>query len=398
MMLRPGHVIALIVIALMLFGIVMVNSAGLSVDPDEAISLGAILTSRHAIFALAASACLVAGAFTPVRTLPRLTGWSSPALWIVLGSIAVLIAAHLPVVGYAANGANRWVNLGLFRFQASEVAKWGLPVVLAIHGARCAGRLRSFRHGFLPPMLITGVICGLIVTADLGTALLVGAVAVGMLLAAGVRRRHVALTVLPAGAAFITLALIAAPYRLQRITSVWGDPYADAQGSSYHIVQSMAAVSGGGLAGRGLGASVQKYGHLPEDRTDFIYAIICEELGAVGAVLPICLYLGLLIAGRQIIRRAGTVFEQLLAFGILMTVGLQAAINLTVVTGLAPTKGIALPLLSAGGTGWMLTAYSLGLLIAMERAADADAIEAVPALRHDPALAPAPETHGSALA
>jgi cell division protein FtsW len=135
------------------------------------------------------------------------------------------------------------------------------------------------------------------------------------------------------------------------------------------MIQSMSAVSGGGLAGRGLGNSIQKFGYLPEDTTDFIFAIICEELGIVGAGLVICLYAMLCLCALSIIRRTTDRFAQLLAIGIVATIGLQALINLAVVTGCGPTKGIALPLISSGGTGWVLTAFCLGLLVSIGRRA-----------------------------
>ncbi len=129
----------------------------------------------------------------------------------------------------------------------------------------------------------------------------------------------------------------------------------------------MVTVAGGGVTGRGLGNSVQKFGYLPEDTTDFIFAIICEELGLMGAAAIVCLYGGLLWCGWSIIRRVQDPFQKLLGLGIVLTIGLQALINMAVVTGLAPTKGIALPLVSAGGTGWVLTGFCLGLLVSMEK-------------------------------
>lgn len=161
------------------------------------------------------------------------------------------------------------------------------------------------------------------------------------------------------------------------------DPFADSRGIGYHIIQSMGAIQGGGVAGRGLGNSVQKFGYLPEGTTDFIYAIISEELGLLGAAAVVGLYSALVLCGMTIVTSrakqagamgAGTALlsngAQLLGLGIVFTVALQAFINIAVVTGLAPTKGIALPLMSRGGTGWILTGFSLGLLVAMERMAD----------------------------
>jgi len=173
------------------------------------------------------------------------------------------------------------------------------------------------------------------------------------------------------GLAAVGLAILASPYRVARLTAFL-DPYADPQGTGYHMIQSMGAVAGGGFFGRGLGHGLQKFGYLPEDRTDFLFAIICEELGTPGAALVVFLFAGLLLAGLAIVRREPDRLLRLMGVGVITTVGLQAVINLAVVTGLGPTKGIALPLVSSGGTGWILTAFSLGLLVAIDRRGSAE--------------------------
>jgi cell division protein FtsW len=222
-----------------------------------------------------------------------------------------------------------------------------------------------------------------------------------VLVAGGVRWWHAAMLI-PVGVLAAWGAILASPYRLNRLLA-WRNPFEDPQGIGYHIIQSMSAISGGGLVGRGLGNSMQKFGYLPEDTTDFIYAIVCEELGVVGALSVLVLYAGLIFLGLRIINRTrtmpdGTVqpmvplFSQLFGLGILLTIGIQALINITVVTGLAPTKGIALPLLSSGGSGWVLTGFSLGLLLAIERRSyreESGLVEGPPVDRSAPLLLPA---------
>jgi len=213
---------------------------------------------------------------------------------------------------------------------------------------------------------------------DLGTGVLVVGVAVLLLAAGGVRIAHLMLLV-PAGLAAVTVAIIESPYRVRRLLA-WQDPFADPQGIGYHIIQSLSAIAGGGVSGRGLGQGIQKFGYLPEGTTDFIFANICEELGLAGAVLVVGLFAALLWSGLQIITassegRSASPGLRLFGFGVVMTVGLQALMNLLVVTGLAPTKGIALPLVSHGGTGWVLTAFSLGLLASIDRSRRATAQE-----------------------
>ncbi len=373
-MMRPGHGLMLIVFALLTLGVVMVNSAGLTVDAPRAIDLGQVLLGRPTVLAIVAVGMLLIGSRIPVQRVYGARGLASPVPWIVLGSLALLVAVHVPGISREVNGARRWISLGPIGFQPSEVAKWGLIVVLAWYAASRAGAMGSLWRGFAPPMLLVGVVCALIATEDLGTAVLIGMVAVIVLLGGGAKLWHTALVVPPAAVA-VGAALLSNPYRLDRLRAFL-DPYQDAQGIGYHMIQSMAAVAGGGLAGRGLGNGVQKFGYLPEDTTDFIFAIICEELGLIGAVVVVCLYAGLLLCGLAIIRRVPDSFSRLLGLGILATIGLQALINMAVVTGLAPTKGIALPLLSAGGTGWALTAFCVGLLISMDRTTAAQVSEA----------------------
>jgi cell division protein FtsW len=241
-------------------------------------------------------------------------------------------------------------------------------MLLAWHCARRIGQMHKVSTGLLPGLLIVGLVAGLIATEDLGTAVLVAGAGSLMLIAAGARLWHFALAI-PVGIAGAVVAVVTSPYRVQRLVS-FIDPYADPQGSGYHMIQSLVAVANGEVWGRGLGFGLQKFGYLPEDETDFLFAIICEELGIAGAAAVIALYAGLLWTGLGIVRKQHNPLLKLLGMGIVCTVALQTLINLMVVTGLAPTKGIALPLLSSGGTGWILTAGSLGLLVSMDRIAD----------------------------
>lgn len=366
-MLRAGHGLILCVVALLVFGVVMVQSAGLNITPDHSIAIRQVLLGKQAALAAVAVITLALATMIPVDRLETLRGPCSPVPWIVVGSIALLLAVHVPGIGREVNGARRWIDLGPIGFQPSELAKWGMLIVLAWWATTRAEVLHRLRAGFLPPMLLVGLICALIATEDLGTAVLIGMVAVCVLVAAGARPIHVSL-LLPVGAAGFAAAVLTSEYRINRLKAFL-DPFQDPQGIGYHVIQSMSAINGGGLAGRGLGNSVQKFGYLPEDTTDFIFAIICEELGVMGAMVVVCLYTALLLCGLAVIRKSTSPFQRLLGLGVLLTIGFQALINIAVVTGAAPTKGIALPLLSAGGTGWIVTAFCIGLLVSIDRAA-----------------------------
>jgi cell division protein FtsW len=364
-MLRPGHALAIIVLALLTLGVVMVTSAAVTVGAGAPMSLGDVLWGRPALFALLAVAAMFVGSRVSLDRLYERRGLRSPIPWIVIVSLGLLLLVHVPGIGREVNGAKRWIDLGPIGFQPSELVKWGVLLVIAWHVTRRAGSMGRLGSGFIAPLLLVGAMMVLIATEDLGTAVLIGMVSVAMLLAAGAKLRY-ALMLLPAAPLCFAAAVVASPYRIARLKAFL-DPFQDPQGIGYHVLQSMSAVSGGGLAGRGLGGGLHKFGYLPEDTTDFIFAIVAEELGFAGAALVVCLYVALILCGYAIVQRCHHPFQRVLGLGILLTIGLQALINMLVVTGLAPTKGIALPLLSSGGTGWCLTAFCVGLLISMDR-------------------------------
>jgi cell division protein FtsW len=399
-MMRASHGLMLAVVGLLVVATVMVNSASLSLSGGEPTTLAGVIVSRHTLFAALALVALVVGMFVPVDRLLAVRSWHSPL--VVAAGVMVLMLAlvHVPGIGREVNGARRWISLGPIGLQPSEIAKWVMPLLIAAYAVWQRPHLGEFRRGFVYPLGVVSVVCGIIALEDLGTAVLIEAVAIAMLLAAGVRWWHVAVLA-PAGLLAVGALIVTSPYRVNRILA-YLDPYADSQGIGYHIIQSMSAIAGGGAAGRGLGNSVQKFGYLPEGTTDFIYSIICEELGLVGAGMVLGLYILLVLCGVAIVTATArrephgapvpllSNGAQLAGMGIVLTVGLQALINVTVVTGLAPTKGIALPLMSRGGTGWILTGLSLGMLVALERMADRRRRELGVPVPGEPAADPVP--------
>jgi len=396
---RAGDAIFLCALSLLCIGVVMVNSAGLSVDGQSAVTLQTILFSRSSAYMAVAVIVMLAASRLPLAKLgarrkaagngtgcvPTAPTWVPLLLPLMLVLLALV---YVPGIGREVNGARRWVGIpgSGFSMQPSEIAKWGMILVLAWYGATRVAVMRDFQRGLLPALAALVAVAGLITLEDLGTGVLVAASGSLLLIAAGARVVHF-LMFAPLLLLGFAAAIITSPYRMTRLITFW-DPYSDPDGTGYHMIQSLVAVANGGGWGRGLGFGLQKFGYLPEDRNDFLFAVICEELGLAGAALVIALYLALLACGWAITRRQTSPFLRLTSLGIIVTLTLQALINLFVVTGLAPTKGIALPLLSAGGTGWILTAGSLGLLIAMDRLADARG----PALEGtgSPASAPLP--------
>ncbi|MEM0983349.1 MAG: FtsW/RodA/SpoVE family cell cycle protein [Planctomycetota bacterium] len=381
--------IVLCVLALLTIGVVMVTSAGLEI---ESVSLDAelgdavagspglleVLTSKSVILMGLAVAALAVAALTPVnrarRILAPLAGKASarPLVTLSLGIlplVGLLVLVLIPGVGLEKKGASRWLPLpgmGAQGFQPSELAKWGLVLVLAWYATTIGPRIKTALDGLLPGAIVVGLVAGLIAKEDLGTGVLVAAVAGVVLVAAGVRLLYV----VPAGILALAGAVglvVTSDYRTDRVIA-YLDPYADPVGTGYHMIQSMATIAGAGPAGTGLGHGIQKFGYLPEDTNDFLFAVITEELGFFGALLVITPLLVLVWVLRGVVARTQDKFTRLVVLGIASTIALQTMINLVVVTGLGPTKGIALPLVSAGGTGWILTAASLGLVIALERA------------------------------
>jgi cell division protein FtsW len=383
-MLKPGHVVALCVLGLLCLGVVMVNSA--TMDVGRTVTVQSVLTGKSTIYAGLALLALILTAMLPILPLApgvnhpvpagtidnRWGGWTLRSLWIGAGVvICCLLLVYIPGFGRNVNGASRWLAVPIpglrdVSVQPSEIAKWGMIGLVAWYCWRMGPqRLGRFWTGLVPGLAAVGIVCVVIVKEDLGTAVLIVLVAATVFMAAGAKVWHFASAV-PIGAAAFAAAVITTPYRVQRITSFM-DPYADPLGKGFHMLGSMTTVANGGGFGRGLGNGLNKFGYLPEVDTDFIFANICEELGIPGALLVAVLYGGILWAGLTIVNRQKLMITKLVGLGVIATVGVQAVINMAVVTGLAPTKGIALPLLSSGGTGWILTAASLGLLINMDR-------------------------------
>lgn len=395
-MIRAGHVIALCVLALLTIGVVMVNSASLGVTgvagplaPAGSPLQAAPMTLKSVLFTSATAHMLVAMvmmgvvAFCPIRRLVGGAGslmsdqYDTTKAWLGLATgvvlcIGVLALVYMPGIGQAKNGSNRWINIpGLgdgLSAQPSEIAKWGMLLLIAWYCAVRGPQMKSFFKGLAPALVAIGAVAGFIVIEDLGTGLLITTACCVLLLAGGARIWHFLMFV-PLGIAGVVFAVVKSPYRLTRITTFL-DPYKDPEGTGYHQVQSLIAIANGQGAGRGLGFGLQSKGYLPEDRTDFLFAIICEELGIPGAAAVIFLFVLLIWAGLSVVKHERSPALKLFALGATITIGVQAVINLAVVTVVAPTKGIALPLISAGGTGWILTAMSLGILIAIDRTSD----------------------------
>jgi cell division protein FtsW len=365
--LRTRDLLILCVLGLICLGVVMVQSA----STDVTKTVGWQWNQRGAknlIFAIAGvTAFFSAGFFDYAWLIKRRTSiWKSPILWLlVLAAFANLIVL-VPHIGLSVNGARRWLPLGPLQVQPSEIAKWAIVIFLAYWLTQRPPELaHSFLRGYLPMLVPIAVICLLIVIQDFGTATLIILCSMMMMLAGRVKLRYLSLTIPPAAAAGLWFLMHKA-YRWKRVTAFL-NPWADPQKEGYHMIQSLLSFATGGVTGRGLGNGIQKLGYLPEDTTDFIFAVICEELGLFGALLTVMLYLGVVYVTWQTLREKKDNFGRMLAFGIGTMVSLQGLINIAVATVSVPTKGLSLPLVSAGGSGLVITSAALGLLLSVCR-------------------------------
>lgn len=281
---------------------------------------------------------------------------------VLLLSILFMVATLVPGLGTEINGARRWIRLGTLSFQPSEPAKLGLVVYLSYYTANKEGRIRDFANGLLPALVVTGTFMLLsALQPDLGTAGILAGVAVVMLFVAGARLAHLlglALAALP----LAYFAVAGAAYRQRRIFAFL-DPWADRTGAGHQIIQSFLAFGSGGIFGRGLGEGRQKLMFLPERHSDFIYAVIGEELGLIGALAVLVLFLVVVWRGIRVSLRAPEPFSRYLALGVTMLIALQAFVNMAVVTGLLPTKGIVLPFVSYGGSSLVVSLVAAGVLL-----------------------------------
>lgn len=378
-MVRSAHILIACAAGLLGLGVVMVHSAGSVVGgPDGTVvdttfgpagpwSMFATKTSLYA--GIAIGVMLIASRLN-VRQLFTARGVTNPLLVLLLGALALQGLTMVPSFGHEVNGAHRWLKVGAITFQPSELVKWVMVLGVAWWCARRSGVMHRLGAGVLPAIVLIALACGSIVKEDLGTAVLIGLVSVVLLIAGGMRL-WVLLPLIIVGSAGIVAAIMAAPYRIQRLM-IYLDPWKQPKGAGYHPIQSQLAFAEGGVSGSGLGHSIQKY-YIPEDTTDFIFPVLTEELGIAGAALVIGLFLTILWTGLGIVRDSKDTFSRLVGLGVLTTLGVQAAINLAVVTVVVPTKGIALPLVSNGGTGWIMTACAIGILAAID---NANALEA----------------------
>jgi cell division protein FtsW len=340
------------VLLLLAFGMVMVFSSG-AVFAAKKYGDGAYFLKRELIYAALGLVAMSLATRIDYSLYRRV---AYPLLFVSILCLAVVLK-----VGSRAGGAIRWFRLGPLSFQPSELAKFALAVYLAALLARKAEKVRVFSVGFLPPLVITGLLMGLLLKQpDLGTAVIFGCVALGLLCVAGTKTSYLILAVLvaaPAGWKFI----VSTPFRMRRMLAFL-DPWAFRRDVGYQITESLISVGSGGVTGLGLGDGRQKLFFLPEAHTDFILSIVGEELGLIGIGFVVVAFSVLVWRGLRAAFRARDVFGCYLAFGITAMFGLQALVNIGVVLGSLPTKGLPLPFISYGGTSLVVSLFMAGVL------------------------------------
>jgi cell division protein FtsW len=349
------------VAVLTLAGLVMVLSAS-SVSAFAAYGSSFLFFKRQLLYVAIGAVCMLATSRLSYRVWER--AWAP----LLVVSVGLLVLVLLPSVGMVAGGAARWIQVGPFSLQPSELAKFAVVAAGASVLSRNLGRLESEPlRWMLPQFAIVGVVSLLVlVQPDLGTMTIIAGTAFLLMFVAGVRLRLLATTLVLWGAVGASL-ILGESYRRTRFFSFL-HPWSDPQNTGYQIVQSLIALGSGHLFGVGLGASRQKWMYVPNAHTDFIFSILGEELGLIGEVVVLALFVMLVYAGIRIALRAPDAFGRLLAGGITAWFGLQAVVNLGAVTGVLPITGVPLPFVSFGGSSLIVSMAAVGVLMSVGKA------------------------------
>lgn len=348
---RAGSILVLSVAALTVIGLVALSSAGKSFSSDSY-----FIFRRQLMWLVVA---LGAGGAAALVDLD----WMRKLSWVMFGiAAALLILVLIPGIGVSVNGARRWLDLGPMRLQPSDIAKVAMVFVMANYLGVHQRSATTFWKGFIVPSAILGVFVLLILAEpDFGTAFLCGLVGLAMLFLAGARWLYLVPSAIVALSAF-SVAVYLDPVRLRRITAFM-DVEGNKSDSSYQLWQGMVAFGTGGVDGIGLGNGRQQLAYLPEAHTDFIFPVIGEELGLVVTAGIVLLFFAIFFCGVIAVRKAPNLFQFLLVFGSLLFVTFQALINMGVVTGLLPTKGMSLPFISYGGSNLVVMFLFTGILL-----------------------------------
>jgi cell division protein FtsW len=349
---------------LLVTGLVMVYSASIATAEASKFTghQSTYYLVRQALFLAVGVVAAMAVFQVPMR------GWQQLAPWIFLAGVATLVIVLIPGIGREVNGARRWIPLGFLNVQPSEFMKLAVVLYAADYTVRKSAVMGSLRQGLMPMLAVMLLVGGLLLREpDFGAFVVICAIAMGILFLGGMNARWFAALAVLAAAGF-ALLVVTSPYRVQRIFGFM-DPWADAFGKGYQLSHSLIAFGRGELFGVGLGASIEKLFYLPEAHTDFLLAVVAEELGLVGVLAVLLLFAWLVLRAFAIGRQAATLerpFPALVAQGIAVWFGVQAFINMGVNMGVLPTKGLTLPLMSFGGSGIVANCLALAILLRVD--------------------------------
>lgn len=348
----------ILVLILVVFGLIMVASASYVYGYyDYGDSYHYI--KRQLMFAVVGIAVMFVVAFFDYH---RLRKYAFPLLCV---SVVLLILVLIPGIGKTVGDARRWLQFGV-RFQPSEIGKFAIIISFASYISANYKKMDKFRVGVLPLLVMLGTVVFLVaIETHLSGAIVILAIGVIMMFVGGVQMRYFAGAV-AAGGVGLTVLIFFTDYMKRRI-NIWLDPFSDISGDGYQIVQSLYAIGSGGLMGLGLGQSRQKHLYLPESQNDYIFAITAEELGFVGALLLILLFVMLVWRGFYIALNARDKFGSLIVVGIISRVGVQTILNIAVVTNALPSTGIGLPFFSYGGTALLMQLFEMGVVLSVSR-------------------------------
>lgn len=356
---HPYHLLLVTAGAMLLFGLVMILSASY-VEAYERYGSSFFFFNRQLIGAALGVTAAIVMSRVPYQRLKPL------ARPMVFGVAAALILVLIPGIGVTRGGSSRWLTFGPLTLQPAEAAKLALILFAAFILEKKGKKIHDFRELVVPILPVTGLIGLLVVVQpDLGTAIIITACVLVVMYLAGARIHHVGAILSLGGLLVIALALTEG-YRRARLFSFF-NPWADPTGSGWQPIQGQIAMGSGGVFGLGLGASRQKWSYVPNAHTDFIFAIVGEELGLVGTISVLALFLFLIYLGVRIARAAPDRFGSLLAGGITGWLGFQAVINMGAVSGLMPITGVPLPLISFGGSSLVFTLAAVGILLSVAR-------------------------------
>ncbi len=345
-------------------GLVMVYSASIATAESSRYTghNAAWYLARHGLFLASAIAAAIAVFLLPVKF------WQGAAPWLFAAGVALLALVLVPGIGREVNGARRWLDVPFIGVQPSEAMKLAVVLYAADYTTRKHAVLKSFRKGLLPMLAVMLVVSWLLLREpDFGALVVIAVSTFGILFVGGMNGRHFLALVGMLAVGFVGL-IVSSPYRMQRIFGFM-DPWSDAYGKGYQLSHSLIAFGRGEWLGVGLGASVEKLHYLPEAHTDFLLAVIAEELGFAGVALVIALFLWLVVRAFAIGRQAclhQRHFAALAAQGIGVWLGFQALVNMGVNVGLLPTKGLTLPLMSYGGSGLVVNCVALAILLRID--------------------------------